>query len=393
MKHPITMPALSDTMNNGLLTKWLKKPGDTVKSGEAVAEVETDKAIMEVEAFSDGYLAGPLAAAGKEFPVGQIIGYIAESQAGGHEEVPPPITIPAAVSAGAPIPARAPAPAPQQAGSQVLAASFAGRRSEDPAARPADAFTDDLTKSAAGQTATLPASKMAGASQPPLQPGLEAGPPYRVERASSLREAVARTMIAGVMTPTFRVTVQLPLGPVMKIAKEQQTSLTLLLARACALSVSSHPLFNSAYTPDGLAQRERIDIGIAVDSPEGLITPVLRDTARRPLAELSSDWHMLREKVKSRRLVPADYRGATFYLSDLGTFPLIYAFDSIIPPGASAILSVAAAQPETALATLSCDHRVVFGADAARFLQTLNDWLSKPATLLDDEKIQQEEMP
>jgi pyruvate dehydrogenase E2 component (dihydrolipoamide acetyltransferase) len=198
-------------------------------------------------------------------------------------------------------------------------------------------------------------------------------------------------MIAGVATPTFRVTVKLALGPALKVAKERRISLTLLLARACALSVGSHPLFNSAYTPDGLARRERIDIGIAVDSPEGLITPVLRDAARRPLVELSSDWHVLRETVKSRRLVPADYRGATFYLSDLGTFPHVYAFDSIIPPGASAILSVAAAQPETALATLSCDHRVVFGADAARFLQTLNDYLSKPATLFDGEKSQKDE--
>ena len=173
--------------------------------------------------------------------------------------------------------------------------------------------------------------------------------------------------------------------PLLKAAQQRHASLSLLLARACALAIKAHPLFNAAYTPEGLARRDRVDIGIAVDDGEGLITPVLRDAAGRSLADLAADWTSLREKVKSRRLVPADYSGATFYLSDLGVFPVVYAFDSIIPAGASAILSIAAAGPQGAFFTLACDHRVVFGADAARFLETLEGLLKDPSALFDGE--------
>jgi pyruvate dehydrogenase E2 component (dihydrolipoamide acetyltransferase) len=157
------------------------------------------------------------------------------------------------------------------------------------------------------------------------------------------------------------------------------------LARACANTIAKQALFNAAYTPQGLAHRDRIDIGIAVDSPEGLITPVLRDVAGRSLDELADDWRILRDKVKSRRLVPSDYRGATFYISDLGVFPVVYSFDSIVPAGAAAILSIGSSRPEGTSCTLGCDHRIVFGGDAARFLQTLNEWLSNPAKLVEKE--------
>jgi pyruvate dehydrogenase E2 component (dihydrolipoamide acetyltransferase) len=130
-----------------------------------------------------------------------------------------------------------------------------------------------------------------------------------------------------------------------------------------------------------IAQRDQVDIGIAMDTPEGLITPVLRNVGERPLASLEGDWNALRDKVKSRKLTPQDYRGATFYISDLGTYPVVQSFDSLIPLGASAILSIAAAREEGAMYTLTCDHRVVFGADGARFLTTLKGWLADPARL------------
>ena len=131
-----------------------------------------------------------------------------------------------------------------------------------------------------------------------------------------------------------------------------------------------------------MARRDQVDIGIAVDDGDGLITPVLRDAAKRPMADLAVDWSRLREQAKTRRLAPADYSGATFYLSDLGVFPVVYAFDSIIPAGASAILSVAATGPQGAFFTLACDHRVVFGADAAHFLDTLAQRFKDPSSLL-----------
>lgn len=368
MSHAITMPALSDTMGAGRLVKWAKKPGNKISKGDVIAEVETDKAVMEVEAFQDGYLSGPLVAEGTEAPVGEIIGYIADKADDVAIAVAPKA---AAEPVAAPAGYGGMAPTPEQAKpvSAVLAASMVTPR---PATRPAPHSRAD-------------AGRSDRAGRQPSRSVLEAGPPYQIERGSALREAVARTMIAGAATPTFRVSAQLTLDPLMKAARDRQLPLSLLLARACALTIAAHPLFNAAYTPDGLAKRDRIDIAIAVDDDGGLITPVLRDAAARPLPDLAADWARMREQAKSRRLAPADYSGATFYLSDLGIFPVVCAFDSIIPAGASAILSVAASKAGGAIFTLACDHRVVFGADAARFLATLEELLTSPDRILAEE--------
>jgi pyruvate dehydrogenase E2 component (dihydrolipoamide acetyltransferase) len=376
MSQPITMPALSDTMSNGRLVKWVKKPGDAVHKGDIIAEVETDKAVMEVEAFQDGYLSGPLVEEGVEAPVGQIIGYISDS----------PVEIAATTKLAEPRSPRgadganssdtSAAVAPMSA---VLAASMTGQ----PPVRRHFASAGPARSSAAPSPAVVTleaATSRAPASNPALF-AIEAGPPYRLERASSSREAVARNMIASAAAPIFRVTAQLSLDPLLKSAQEARQSLTLLLARACAFTIVAHPLFNAAYTPEGLARRDRVDIGIAVDDGQGLITPVLRDVANKPIAELSHDWSSLRDKVKNRRLSPAEYSGATFYLSNLGASAVVYAFDSIVPIGAAAILSVGASRPEGTLCTLACDHRVVFGADAARFLETLAQQLRDQSRL------------
>lgn len=379
MTQTITMPALSDTMSNGRLVKWTKKPGDSIKKGEVIAEVETDKAVMDVEAFQDGFLSGPLAAEGTEAPVGQIIGYIVEKPGETANAAPSLSPPPSASRANGP-PSLSPPPSASRASgpesqasatasvSPVVAASMAGT---GPSRRP-------IVRSSSAPA--RPAASLPSAADPVVS-ALKAGPPYQIERASSLREAVARNMIAAAATPSFRVTAQLPLGAVIKSAAQRQQSLTLLLARACAMTIAAHPLFNAAYTPDGLARRDRVDIAIAVDDGEGLITPVLRDAARKSLAQLAEDWGILREKVKSRRLKPADYSGATFYLSNLGAASVVHAFDSIVPVGVAAILSVAAARPEGTLCTLACDHRVVFGADAARFLSTLAEQIKDPGKL------------
>ena len=196
-----------------------------------------------------------------------------------------------------------------------------------------------------------------------------------------MREAVARTMIAALATPIFRVTAELRIGPLLGVAKRANISGNVLVARAVALAIKQHPIFNAVYRPKGIAQRARVDIGIAVDMSEGLITPVLRAVGERSAAALTEEWRGLVEMAMARRLPAANYRGATFYLSDLGVFPVVHAFDAIIPAGASALLSVAAIRNETALCTLNCDHRVVFGADAARFLQTLETIIANPETL------------
>ncbi len=384
MKHPIAMPALSDTMSNGRLVKWLKAVGDPVRHGEAIAEIETDKAIMDVEAFRDGFLSGPLAAVDAELPVGQAIGYTADTCAeatDGADAAAPgtdgtaPATVPAPQAAAA---ATAPSAAESGAAGVLLRPAAGGTRASPYARRLAQELGVDLGQ---GGSTSVPvhAADVVVAARQAAAPYLKAGPPYQLERNTSFREATARAMIAAVGTPTFRVTAALPLGPLIAKAKAGGRSFSVLLARACALTIAEHPLFNAAYTPEGIARRERIDIGIAVDSPEGLITPVLRDVARRSPLALLGDWRVLLEKARTRRLTPAEYGGATFYLSDLGVFPGVYSFESIVPQGAAALLSVAAVQGGNALCTLNCDHRVVFGGDAARFLETLGRHLTELA--------------
>jgi pyruvate dehydrogenase E2 component (dihydrolipoamide acetyltransferase) len=386
MLQPITMPALSDTMNNGRLIKWLKQPGDAVANGDALAEVETDKAVMEVEAFHDGYLAGPLAAINAELPVGQTIGFIAgtagEAKSGTIVANPaalPPVALSAPPAKTEPAVATASAlePAvPVAKASENLSPRARAR------ARHAVAATSEPARVAADATNPRTVPDVAPIAQV-QDPDIEAGPPFRIERPSSLREAVARNVSASAAIPTFHVTALLSLEPLIRLAKKESLSLTVLLTRACARAIAEHPLFNSAFTSEGLARRDQIDIGIATDSVDGLITPILRDVAGQDIHLLANEWRALLEKVKSRRLVPAEYRGATFYLSNLGTFPVVHSFDSIVPAGAAAILSVAANHSEGTFFTLNCDHRVVFGGDAARFLQTLGQYLSSPSTLID----------
>jgi pyruvate dehydrogenase E2 component (dihydrolipoamide acetyltransferase) len=384
MKREVAMPALSDTMSNGRLIRWVKHEGDAVKRGEALAEVETDKALMDVEAFHDGYLSGPLAAVDAEYPVGRVIGYTVDTReevvsgvtaaapVAGAEASPrgPPATPAKATASGA-----APPPAAPMASASVRPASSPTRAS--PYARAlAQKLGVDLGAQA-HDAAPLQAADILAAASHVVAPDLKAGPPYTIERNSGFREATARAMIACVGTPTFRVTAALPLAALIVKAKSTGRSLNLLLARACALTIKEHPFFNAVYTPEGIARRDRIDIGIAVDSPEGLMTPVLRDVARKSLFALSGEWRVLLEKANTRRITPAEYSGATFYLSDLGVFSCVHSFESIIPQGAAALLSVAAVEGDKALCTLNCDHRVVFGGDAGRFLQTLEKKLAE----------------
>lgn len=384
MNQPITMPALSDTMSNGRLVRWVKNIGDPIKKGEAIAEVEIDKAVMEVEAFHDGYLAGPLTPIDSEKPVGATIGYIADSRdttvPAGVTGGPPPAR---AVSSSNPVasarPDAAPAPRPLVSPPERPPAPETQRVRASPYARRlAQELGVDIQQLVSTQ-GDVHADAVVDATKHP--PELAAGPPYRLQRASSVREALARNMISSAATPTFRVTARLALGPLLAVSKDTRSSLTLLLARACALTIKVHDLFNAVYTPDGLAVRERVDVGIAVDTPEGLVAPVLRDVATRSLTELAADWRTLHEKTVDHHLSPQDYQGATFYLSNLGMFPVVQSFDAVLPQGAAAILCVAAADGERTSFTLACDHRVLAGADAARFLQTLAEWLANPRRL------------
>ena len=405
MREPILMPTLSDTMETGHLIGWLKQPGDAVKKGEAIAEVETDKAVMDVEAFYDGYLAGPLAAADTDIPVGAVIGYIVDSpgaekttakqekQAKQKADKAPTAkaadveitTPPRAVQTSK----RAPAQTPKAPASAKPMATDTTSNKHIPASPYARGLARelgiDLARLTAGPDGSIRAVQVVSAALGRAEPNLDDGPEYKLQPPSPMQRAIANNMMAAASTPTFHVSARFSLAPLMALAHEEGYSLTLLLARACALAVEAHPRFNAVYTSQGLAQRQRIDVGIAVDVPNGLVTPVLRDVARRPVEELAANWNMLKEramgKQHSQRLTPQDYRGATFYLSNLGMFTVVSRFDAVIPVGAAAIIAVAALQDGLAEFTLSCDHRVVYGAYAARFMETLALLLGDPTAL------------
>lgn len=426
----VVMPALSDTMATGRLVKWLKQPGDPVKKGESVAEVETDKAIMDVEVFRDGYLAGPLAALDTDIPVGQPIAYLADQPA----EAPAaqgPVQKTLAPEAAEPTPAAGKQGEEAAGGGTETGAAIpeaeeavqaetretageAGEQAEGLPAVPRQAKPPkeaapvapseipghgkagvspyarslaldlgvDINQIRPGADGQIHAAEVLATALRGPEPRLEDGPPYTIERPSSMREAVARNMSATLATPTFHVSARIFLDAVEKAGKERELSLTLMLARAAALAVQDHPMFNAVYTARGIARRERVDIGVAVDLGDGLVTPVLRDMARRPISELAENWRTLHEKAQRQRLIPSDYSGATFYVSNLGVFPHVHRFDTIVPLGAAAILAVSAMNPQGTYFTLSCDHRMVFGADAARFLGTLKAYLEQPARWL-----------
>lgn len=398
---PIKMPGLSDTMEIGHLVRWLKKPGDRINKGDILAEIESDKSAMDMEAFDEGYLIGPLAEEDSDIGVGEVMAYLGqapepdEHSGDKYSNQDRVIEIERTESKIAessvqknklesqPKPQSDAQPAAFNSQSEtaekqkpVVSTSHHSQLKASPYARGlAKELGIDLAHVQAGAGGVIKSPQVIAAAMQGAQANLNAGPAWRYKLFTPMHRAIANNMIASSSTPTFSVSIQLPTDDLTQVAHNKQLSLTLILARALALSVEKHPDFNAAYTPQGLALRKQIDVGIAVDIPGGLITPVLRDMSQRPMQELVDNWRQLKRKIKSTGLQPQEYQGATIYLSNLGMFEGISRFDAIVPVGACAILAVAASQNGLAELTLSVDHRVVYGAEAARFMQTLKSLL------------------
>lgn len=369
MKKPVKMPALTDTMESGRLVKWVKSPGDRVERGDVVAEIETDKAITDLEVYEAGYLTGPVVGEDTEINVGEAIAWVSDQPsegAGSARGVPPKSPARPTVQ----MPASGEAPAGKARESQAMggrgtdsgSAAKVGRSGFSAVVSQAFAHRPEVGNRVSYDVATVLAS----------------GPPYTLTPLQGLRRIIADSMAATVDAPQFRVSSRIVVAPLQALAHQRNLSLTVLLAKALADTVAEHSDFNSAWTPDGLARRQRVDVGVAMDTRYGLTTPVLRDAATSPVSRLAQKWRELKDKVEHHRAAPEDYRGATVYLSNLGMFPGIVQFDAIVPPGAAAVLSVAAVENDGATFTLNCDHRVVSGADAARFLVRLGERLGTP---------------
>jgi len=391
-KVPVTMPHLSDTMETGKISSWTKKPGNRVKAGEVIGEIETDKALVEIESPAEGVFLSPREAGESDVPVGETIAWIDTS---GVEEVPLPAHDERPVTSGSigttgvafqSMKADETFPPPALKADTLIPATIQGTDPDVRMTPYAKALANDLGVPTGslfpkgGHQVITAKDVLRMALKQSVDPDLTLGPPFRIEKNSSIRESVARNMVNALQIPSFRISSDIELSLFIDVVKKAGISITLGLSRILAVSVMDHPRMNASWISGGMALRDQVDVGIAVDTGEGLVTPVLRNTAKRDIRDLQAEWEILLEKARKQKLLPREYLGGTIYLSNLGNFRCVSYFDAVIPVGASAILAVAAPRSNGfSSLTLTCDHRVVFGADAARFLETFSANLKNSA--------------
>ena len=419
MASRVVMPKLSDTMEEGRIIRWLKQAGDRVETGQALAEVETDKATVEMESYTSGIVRTLIAQAGDTVKVGGVLAIIGDAD----EDIS--ALLPASAPTRTPAPPDAVAAAGAPAGSSGPAPSPTPTRAEPPAlgrgvkASPlalrmaAEAGVNLQTLSGTGpqgriikrdveaamvETPAHPAT----ASQPPVRTRSAAmsadrggGPEFQELELSSVRRTIAKRLIQSKgPVPHFYLTVEVAMDQVWDAytaLREQKSTISLndIIIKATALALREHPGINASFAGDHIRQYSRVHIGMAVSLEDGLITPVLRDADLKPLEEISEEARTMADRARARKLQPNEYTGATFTISNLGMMG-IEEFSAIINPPEAAILAVGSVRHVPVVVngvlavgyrmkmTLSVDHRVADGASGARFLQTLKRFLEHP---------------
>ncbi len=379
--YVIKMPQLSDTMTEGVVVSWEKNIGDQVKRGDIVATVETDKAVMDVEVFRDGFLSGPIAPVDAVVPVTHAMGYLVESAddvvQGEAEQAatPKPETAAAAAPAGAVSAPVTPQAIPPAAGSTAPAPRPQGGKATPLARRLAGQVNADLDRlSGTGPGGVITAGDIQHAPA-----AYEVEVPGNGRPMKSMEKAIARAMTTSLTMPTFRVSSHIHLQTLMAAAKQHGVSVTVAIARACALAMKEHPKINWCYQPDDrLIEREQVDIGMAVAADDGgLVVPILRNVESRDLGELNNDWKDLVARARTRHLNPEEFTGATFQISNMGMFDVSY-FDAIATPGLAAILAISSNTDKGSAFTITADHRVINGADVAKYLYSLKGLVEQP---------------
>ena len=438
MPISILMPALSPTMTEGTLAKWLKKEGEAVKSGEAIAEIETDKATMEMEAADDGVLGKILVAAGTAgVKVNQPIALLleeGEDKSALGKAVPiakpaAPTTIPPVMPAKAGIqaesraadsgPRLSPGTNPGSAG--VTKTSTGGRVIASPLAKrlAKDAGLDLARVAGSGphgrivrrdveavSTGKLPMLAPTAVPARTKAPPIDASMPFTEIPNSTTRKTIARRLAeAKREIPHFYLTVDCEMDALLKLRgdlnarapKEGEGSYKLsvndFVIRAVALALRRVPAANASWTEDAIRLYTNVDVSVAVATPMGLITPIIRRADTKGLAEISREIKYLAERARAGKLMPEEYQGGGFTISNLGMYG-IKSFSAIINPPQSCILAIGAAEQRAvvkkgALAiatvmscTLSVDHRSVDGAVGAEFLAAFKPMIEDPTTML-----------
>lgn len=427
MATKILMEALSPTMEEGRLVEWKKQEGDAVAVGDILAEVETDKAVMDLQARAAGVLLKQVAGPGTTVPVGNLVGVIGEKgedvaalvgsaakpagkPAAAAAAVPRPaaaapstpaapvaVAAPARPQAVAPVQAPVPAPAPPRAdGARVKASPLARKVA-------ADRGVDLAGISGSGPEGRVILRDVESApAAPTAAPGrlVAAGASYEDVPLSQIRKTIARRLAQSIgPVPTFYLTTEVEMDRVwdaraaLNAGDGAKVSFNDIIIKATALALRQHPACNAWWQDDRIRYWNDVHMSVAVAIDEGLITPVVRHADRKSLREIGAEVRELAARARDRRLTPEEYTGGTFSISNLGMFD-IDQFTAIINPPEAGILAVGSIVEKPVVRdgavvpgrrmrlTMSCDHRVIDGATGAAFLRTLKQMLENPLAML-----------
>ncbi|MCR6661093.1 MAG: pyruvate dehydrogenase complex dihydrolipoamide acetyltransferase [Asticcacaulis sp.] len=412
----ILMPALSPTMEEGILAKWHVKVGDTVSAGDVIAEIETDKATMEVEAVDEGTIEAIFVEAGTEgvkvnTPIARLSGDAA---------APAPkaaaVEAPKAAAAPAPVVAAPVAAAPAASGARVAASPLARRLAEinklDLKAIPGSGphgrvIKRDIEAALAGGTGKAAPAASAPTAEPRKvqsleQLGIPAGS-YDLVPLDNMRKVIARRMTESFRDiPHFPLTVDIELDNLLAARTKINTALESqgvkvsvndMIIKAVALALKQVPEANASYTPEGIAMHHNADVAVAVAIDGGLITPIVRKAETKSLAQISKEMKDLAQRARERKLKPEEFQGGTFSVSNLGMFG-IKTFTSILNEPQGCIMSVGAGEQRPVVkngqltvatvmsVTLTCDHRVVDGSIGAKFISAFKPLIEDPIKML-----------
>ncbi len=406
-------------MEEGRVLTWVKKEGDPVESGDVVVEVETDKATMEVESMGSGVLRKILVAENATVPTGTILGVVAaededisELLAGSEMAavgVAAATQVAVAVAEASPH-TEAPTPsteAPAGDGGRVKSSPLARRMADEKGIA-----LDSVRGSGPGgriikrdiEAALQPGAPVTPAATPAPAPiEVATDVPFQRVELSQIRKAIARNLVQSLgPVPHFFLTIEVDMARALELRAELNKSLegtgakigvNEILMKTAAQALLQNPNVNVAFAGDHIRRFTRVDIGLAVAVPDGLITPVLRDAGSKGLLQISEEIRQLIDRGREKKLAPEEYQGATFTISNLGMYG-IDEFTAVINPPAATIMAVAATQEKPVVVdgaieirprmrvTLSCDHRAVDGAMGAEFLATFKGMLENPLRLV-----------
>ncbi len=424
MAEIINMPKLSDTMTEGVVAEWHKKVGDTVKSGELLAEIETDKATLEFESFFDGVLLHIGIEKGKPAPVNSLLAIIGEKgedisaliAGGGQSDAPAEKTEEKAEDKKADEPKKEEAKAAEKA--PVAAASESSAPKAQPVVNNSGGriFASPLAKKLAEEKG-VDLSFISGTGEggritkrdvdhyvpydAPARPaGSSLTESFTDEPISQMRKTIARRLAESKFTaPHFYLTISLDMDNAIAARKAMNSnegvkvSFNDMVIKAVAMALRKHPNINSSWLGDVIRRNSHVHIGVAVAVDEGLLVPVVRFADSKGLTQIGDEVKVLAQKAKDKKLQPAEWEGNTFTISNLGMFG-IEQFTAIVNPPDSCIMAIGGISQEPVVkngqvvpgnimkVTLSCDHRVVDGATGASFLQTFKQYMENPVMML-----------